>query len=203
MNRKHDLRSLMPALLANLAGMLALALFLLAGGNSADTVVLIGAVWAFVFIVYMWARGYQRKKYLDKLLLMTEQLEERYLIADLMMEPKRADDQVFYRILKLAEKSMLEHGEMNSFVVSMTGNLGVVLGVSMTMSGGRWGSNWSDVVTKYQSIYPNEAGNFASQLLPSNLYNQIPLYRAVIQTFVLLMAYLLLLALTSKFCAIT
>ena len=43
------------------------------------------------------------------------------------------------------EKSMLEHGEMNSFVVSMTGNLGVVLGVSMTMSGGRWGSNWSDV----------------------------------------------------------
>jgi signal transduction histidine kinase len=56
----------------------------------------------------MWARGYQRKKYLDKLLLMTEQLEERYLIADLMREPKRADDQVFYRILKLAEKSMLE-----------------------------------------------------------------------------------------------
>lgn len=101
------------------------------------------------------------------------------------------------------EKSMLEHGEMNSFVVSMTGNLGVVLGVSMAMSGGRWGSNWSDVVTKYQSIYPNEAGNFASQLLPSNLYNQILLYRAVIQTFVLLMAYLLLLALTSKFCAIT
>ncbi len=108
MNRKHDLRSLMPALLTNLAGMLVSALFLLAGGNSADTVVLIGAVWAFVFIVYMWARGYQRKKYLDKLLLMTEQLEERYLIADLMREPKRADDQVFYRILKLAEKSMLE-----------------------------------------------------------------------------------------------
>ena len=51
MNRKHDLRSLMPALLTNLAGMLVLALFLLAGGNSADTVALIGAVWAFVFIV--------------------------------------------------------------------------------------------------------------------------------------------------------
>ena len=40
---------------------------------------------------------------------MTDQLEEAYLIADLMKEPERADDEVFYQILKLAEKSMLEN----------------------------------------------------------------------------------------------
>ena len=39
---------------------------------------------------------------------MTEQLEERYLLPEIMEMPKRADDQIFYQLMKMAEKSMLE-----------------------------------------------------------------------------------------------
>ena len=39
---------------------------------------------------------------------MTEQLKERYLLPEIMQEPERADEQVFYQIMKMAEKSMLE-----------------------------------------------------------------------------------------------
>lgn len=39
---------------------------------------------------------------------MAEQLEERYLLPEIMQEPERADEQVFYQIMKMAEKSMLE-----------------------------------------------------------------------------------------------
>ena len=39
---------------------------------------------------------------------MTEQLEERYLLPEIMQVPERADEQVFYQIMKMAEKSMLE-----------------------------------------------------------------------------------------------
>lgn len=39
---------------------------------------------------------------------MTEQLEERYLIPEIMTIPEKADEQVFYQIMKMAEKSMLE-----------------------------------------------------------------------------------------------
>lgn len=45
---------------------------------------------------------------MEKLLKLTEQLEERYLISEVMEKPDRADDQVYYQILKLAGKSMLE-----------------------------------------------------------------------------------------------
>lgn len=55
--------------------------------------------------------------------------------------------------------------------------------------------SWSDAVTKYNSVFPNEYGSFASLLLPPNLYNQIPLYKAVILTFAYLFFYLLLLSL--------
>lgn len=39
---------------------------------------------------------------------MVEQLEEKYLIPEVMTMPERANEQVFYQILKMAEKSMLE-----------------------------------------------------------------------------------------------
>ena len=39
---------------------------------------------------------------------MAEQLGEKYLMPEVMAMPERADEQVFYQILKMAEKSMLE-----------------------------------------------------------------------------------------------
>ncbi|MCM1167478.1 MAG: hypothetical protein NC299_14880 [Lachnospiraceae bacterium] len=73
--------------------------------------------------------------------------------------------------------------------------MSVVLAASILFSGGRFANDWSDAVTKYAARFPEEAYNFDSQLLQSNLYNQIPMITAVIQTFVLMSAYLLTLSL--------
>lgn len=73
--------------------------------------------------------------------------------------------------------------------------MSAILLSSILFSGGKFGTNWSDAVTKYNSRFPEEAFNFDSQLLPSNLYNQIPMMKAVLQTFILMSAYLLTLSL--------
>lgn len=108
MSRKQYVKNLLPTFLVNFIGMLALTLFLLASGNSIDTVILVLVVWSVVLLIYIAISCSLRKRYIEKLLSMTEQLEDRYLIAELMDEPVRADDQGFYQILKMAEKSMLE-----------------------------------------------------------------------------------------------
>ena len=46
--------------------------------------------------------------FFQMLLVMAEQLGEKYLMPEVMAMPERADEQVFYQILKMAEKSMLE-----------------------------------------------------------------------------------------------
>lgn len=74
-----------------------------------------------------------------------------------------------------------------------------VFAAAVLVSNGSILLEWSDTVTKYEAAFPNETGNFTSQLLPSNLYNQIPLVRAVVQTLSLLGAYLLLLSLIIYF----
>ena len=108
MSGKQYLKNQLSVILINLLGMLALALFLIASDNPIQTVLFILAVWSIVLVLSLLTFYFSRKKYLNKLLNMTEQLEERYLLPEIMQVPERADEQVFYQIMKMAEKSMLE-----------------------------------------------------------------------------------------------
>ncbi len=108
MSGKQYLKNIIPAIFIHLLGLSALALFLLAGGNTVPAILFISAVWLLVLAFYFTAAYCLRKRYMNKLLHMAEQLEERYLIPEIMLLPDQADDRIFYQLLKMAEKSMLE-----------------------------------------------------------------------------------------------
>ena len=102
------LRDQLPVLMVNLLGMLALSLFLMANGNDLQIVLFILTLWLQILVLCLLFFYFSRKKYLNRLLDMAEQLEERYLLPEVMGIPERADDQVFYQLMKMMEKSMLE-----------------------------------------------------------------------------------------------
>lgn len=108
MSGKQYLKNHLPVILINLLGILALALFLIACGNGIQIVLFILIIWLLVLVSCLLLFYYFRKKHLDKLLEITEALEERYLLPEIMHEPERADEQVFYQIMKMSEKSTLE-----------------------------------------------------------------------------------------------
>ena len=108
MNGKRYWKQKIPLLILNGAGMAALTLFLMLNGVNSDSLILILFVWGTVFAGYLAGAYFFRKSQMDKLLSLAEQLEERYLLPEMMERPVRADDQVFYRLLKLSGKSMLE-----------------------------------------------------------------------------------------------
>lgn len=85
-----------------------LSAFLESMGNSVSEILLIIIAWILIVSVYFFADFYGRKKYLKKLLDTAEKLEQKYLISVVMDKPHRLDDLIYYRILKLANKSMLE-----------------------------------------------------------------------------------------------
>lgn len=112
MSGKLYLKNQLPVILINVSGMAALAVFLLINKNSADSIIFIIFVWTSVMFGCFAVNYFLRKKQLNKLMMLAEELEEKYLIAELMKEPERADDKVFYQILKMAERSMLEKIEV-------------------------------------------------------------------------------------------
>lgn len=108
MNGNLYWKNRIPFILTNLVCMILLTLFLLACGNSVSVIGLILLVWVLILTVGMYIAFRGRKKELGELLALAEQLEERYLIPEVMERPERAEDQVYYRLLKMAGKSMLE-----------------------------------------------------------------------------------------------
>ena len=115
MSGKQYLKNQLPVLLLNLLGVLALALFLIATGTSRQAISFIALVWIVVVVCYLTVSFFIQKRHCETLLVMAEQLGEKYLMPEVMAMPERADEQVFYQILKMAEKSMLEKiGEIQS-----------------------------------------------------------------------------------------
>lgn len=108
MDTKLYWKNRLPFLMTNLAGMIALTLFLLVCGNSVSAVAVILTVWGMILVIGMAGSYWKRKGQLQSVLTMAEQLSERYLIAEVMELPERAEDLVYYRLLKMAGKSMLE-----------------------------------------------------------------------------------------------
>ena len=108
MNRKLYWKNRLPFLLTNLVCMIALTVFLFVCGNSLSAVLLILIAWIVIVSVGLGFTYWKRKRQMQRLLDMTGQLSERYLISEVMELPERAEDQVYYRILKMAGKAMLE-----------------------------------------------------------------------------------------------
>ena len=108
MNRRRYWKNRIPFLLTNLICMVALTVFLLVCGNSISTVLLILSVWTLILLAGLFLTYWQRDRQMRQLLDMAGQLSERYLISEVMELPAQAEDQVYYRLLKMAGKSMLE-----------------------------------------------------------------------------------------------
>ena len=108
MNRRRYWKNRIPFLLTNLICMVALTVFLLVCDISISAVLLILVVWALVLLVGLFLTYWKRDRQMRQLLDMAEQLSERYLISEVMELPEQAEDQVYYRLLKMSGKSMLE-----------------------------------------------------------------------------------------------
>lgn len=108
MNRRRYWKNRISFLLTNLVCMVALTVFLLVCDISISAVLLILVVWALVLLVGLFLTYWKRDRQMRQLLDMAGQLSERYLISEVMELPEQAEDQVYYRLLKMSGKSMLE-----------------------------------------------------------------------------------------------
>ncbi len=126
----------------------------------------------------------------SKILIMFIPCVFMILISDY---PKMTGNTLFY--IQRTGKTNWFIGQIIFLVMAILTFLMTLLMFTVCISKGELSLHWSDAVTKYISKFPYESGNFASQLLPSNLYNQIPIYEVLLQTMALVAIYLLIISL--------
>lgn len=86
-------------------------------------------------------------------------------------------------------------GQVLFMIMSIFSYIGFILVSCMVMSKGAFSRSWSDSITKFDAVFPEDAGGIVSELLPSNLYNQMSITTAFWRITLLLAMYLFLLAL--------
>lgn len=72
----------------------------------------------------------------------------------------------------------------------------IFLGTVVPMlSRGFWYNGWSKVVTDFANQFPEQIGNFGIKLLPENLYTQLDVFSAAVQSYFLVFTYLMIIGL--------
>ena len=118
------------------------------------------------------------------------------LISDF---PKIDTNTVFY-ICRTGRINWLL-GQIIKLVMMAFSFLGVVfIGTVIPMIGkGFIGNNWSNVTLYFKNTFPEQSGNFGTQLIPENLYNQLSIADAAVQSYLLVFAYLMIIGLLLLF----
>ncbi len=114
------------------------------------------------------------------------------LIADF---PKIDNNTVFY-IMRIGRKNWLT-GQIIKLVMMAASYLAVIFigSVVPMLTKGFWYNGWSNVVTNFKNVFPEQSMNFGTQLVPENLYNQLTVFEAAVKSYLLVFAYLMIIGL--------
>lgn len=114
------------------------------------------------------------------------------LIADY---PKIDTNTVFY-IIRIGRLNWLLGQILKLIFMAITYLAVIFFGAVIPMlTKGFWYNGWSNVATGFVKMFPDKRGNFGVQLLPENLYNQISVFKAAVQSYLLVFAYLMIIGL--------
>ena len=112
------------------------------------------------------------------------------LISDF---PKIDGSTIFY-IFRIGKKSWFCGQIIRLFLMTAAYILAMfIASVAGVITCGFMGEEWSLVATRFASEFPEQSGNFGVLLLPENLYNQMSLPTAVVQSTLFVAAYMFLL----------
>lgn len=95
-------------ILLHVVCLLLLCGFLYVTGYTGSHCVLIAAVWVLILTVWLLAHYISRAKYFNQIEAMMEQVDQRYLLGELMPSSHRLEDQIFREMIRSSNKSMIE-----------------------------------------------------------------------------------------------
>lgn len=108
MRYQEYLKDQLPVIITHILSMLFCVIFLSAINMQVSIISILLVFWILIAGGYINIRFFLRKRYFAELLLQLEQLDKKYLISEVMEHPMLTEDKIYYRLLKAANKSMME-----------------------------------------------------------------------------------------------
>lgn len=85
-----------------------LLFFLRITGYSKSNCILIAVVWGLIFLVWFGVHYFSRRTYFKKMKETIEQIDQRYLLGELMPDSPHLEDQIYRELIRKSNKSVIE-----------------------------------------------------------------------------------------------
>ncbi|WOO38745.1 sensor histidine kinase [Anaerocolumna sp. AGMB13020] len=95
-------------LVLQILGAIAFSMFLGKERDSSDTALLLLSGWGFGVFFYYLIDYHIRKHYYNILFLSLDELDQKYLISDILLKPRRQEDILWQKVLRISNRAMLE-----------------------------------------------------------------------------------------------
>lgn len=95
-------------ILLNISALFFLDIFLILVNNSLNTIVIISFVWIIVLTLYIFVEYYRRNRFFKKIDDISDELDKKYLISELMEDSYRLEDKKYKNIIRRSNKSVIE-----------------------------------------------------------------------------------------------
>lgn len=83
-----------------------LLFFLHITGYSKSNCILIAVVWGLIFLVWFGVHYFSRRTYFKKMKETIEQIDQRYLLGELMPDSPHLEDQIYRELIRKSNKSV-------------------------------------------------------------------------------------------------
>lgn len=97
-----------PVLLINAAGLFFLSLFLLLSGSRTGNILVIVFFWLLILTIWLLTDFSRRRKYFDHLFKLLDELDQSYLISEVMESSPRLADRLYREIIRRSNRSVIE-----------------------------------------------------------------------------------------------
>jgi len=104
----HLIKDHMPSILLNVLAMLSFSVFLYAVNLSGGVILIMLTVWVAALLFYYGISIHQTRRRQLYLLDLAENLDKKYLLAEIVSEPYSSDETVFHKLFTMSGKSMME-----------------------------------------------------------------------------------------------
>lgn len=95
-------------LLAHTTGIFLLSIYLHLIGNSSDSIILIAGIWIGSVALFFAVDYYRRRRYFKNLFALLGELENPYLISEVMESSLHLEDRLYREVLRKSNKSVIE-----------------------------------------------------------------------------------------------
>ena len=109
MSLRKYISSKLPFLILNIIAFIFCAVIMTISSFNFSFILFVACIWFMPTLIFIFLDFFSKKKFYDQMVEITEKLDKKYLLPEIIKRPKSYEEQILYDVLRESNRAMHEH----------------------------------------------------------------------------------------------